>query len=211
MSAVAIMPPPMKPILLLSVADVLIARTVLATRVARQKIVPTAPARASASSVGSVGDDDSARDRNLNCCEWLCTTKMNDHEKYGPPSPESRNQSQASGLMRGTVRESPRAHGASRTLPENDVTAPTEAREDQDEERAGLRLRVFPFRPEVTTAQHDVGGGSHAARPQGSALRQGQLKQGTVDPSANRRRLRRIFGVLHEVLASSLCFYVYRP
>ena len=97
-------------------------------------------------------------------------------------------------------------------LPENDVTAPTEAREDQDEERAGLRLRVFPFRPEVfTTAQHDVGGGSHAARPQGSALRQGQLKQGTVDPSANRRRLRRIFGVLHEVLASSLCFYVYRP
>ena len=97
-------------------------------------------------------------------------------------------------------------------LPENDVTAPTEAREDQDEERAGLRLRVFPFRPEVfTTAQHEVGGGSHAARPQGSALRQGQLKQGTVDPSANRRRLRRIFGVLHEVLASSLCFYVYRP
>jgi hypothetical protein len=36
----------MKPILLLSVADVLIARTVPATRVARQKIVPTAPALA---------------------------------------------------------------------------------------------------------------------------------------------------------------------
>jgi hypothetical protein len=35
----------MKPILLLSVADVLIARTVPATRVARQKIVPTARAR----------------------------------------------------------------------------------------------------------------------------------------------------------------------
>jgi hypothetical protein len=46
MSAVAIMPPPMKPILLLSVADVLIARMVPATRVARQKIVPTAPALA---------------------------------------------------------------------------------------------------------------------------------------------------------------------
>jgi len=44
MSAVAIMPPPMKPILLLSVTDVLIARTVPATRVARQKIVPTARA-----------------------------------------------------------------------------------------------------------------------------------------------------------------------
>ena len=54
-------------------------------------------------------------------------------------------------------------------LPENDITAPTEAREDQDEERAGLRLRVFPFRPEVATAQHDVGGGGrtrHGLRAQ---------------------------------------------
>ena len=58
MSAVAIMPPPMKPILLLSVADVLIARTVPATRVARQKIVPTARARTRAPALygDSVGE-----------------------------------------------------------------------------------------------------------------------------------------------------------
>ena len=54
-------------------------------------------------------------------------------------------------------------------LPENDVTAPTEAREDQDEERAGLRLRVFPFRPEVTQPLNTMWGGGrtrHGLRAQ---------------------------------------------